>query len=46
MKKMSKKLLKAVEGLARREIIRNYDGWPPCNGIIHQPKRPETLKKN
>ena len=41
MKKVDERILKAVEHVARKEVIRNEYWWPPiCSGIFHQPKRP------
>lgn len=46
MKKINKKVLKAVERVTRQEVVRGIDDWPPfCLGIFHQPKRPDGLKK-
>lgn len=40
-KTIAKKVLKAVEKVARHEITRSNSEWPPhCMGIYHQPKRP------
>lgn len=41
-RKLEKKVLGAVEKVARNEITRNLDGRLPfCMGIFHQPKRPK-----
>lgn len=46
MKKINKKVLKAVEQLTRKEINRDKAyGHPFCLGIFHQPKRPMESKK-
>ncbi|MCD7837232.1 MAG: cyclic lactone autoinducer peptide [Lachnospiraceae bacterium] len=45
-KKIDKKVLKAVERVARNEVIRNMSGWPPlCGGLLHQPMRPQKKQK-
>lgn len=45
MKKSEKtgnKVLKVVERIARNEVEKVRDGYPPiCLGIGHQPKRPK-----
>lgn len=46
MKKINKKLLKAVEHVTRKEVEKNTGGKPPfCSGIFHQPKRPDKREK-
>ena len=36
------KMLEVVERIARVEVERNQNWWPPiCSGILHQPKRPK-----
>ncbi len=40
--KVSRLLLKLVEGVVRNEVDINLHDWPPkCIGIYHQPKRPK-----
>lgn len=42
MKKLDKKVLKAVERATRNEVVRNLRGWPSlCAGLLHQPMRPQ-----
>lgn len=39
---MEKKLLMAVKSIARIEVERSSNKWPPtCMGILHQPRRPK-----
>lgn len=46
MKKISKKVLKVVERAMRKEAVHGIDGFPPpCAGIWHQPKRPNSQEK-
>lgn len=46
MKKLDKKVLKAVERATRNEVVRNLRGWPPlCAGLLHQPMRPQRNLK-
>lgn len=48
MKANSKKdsVLKLVSYVVKHEANANSKGWPPaCTGFLHQPKRPENLKK-
>ena len=41
-KKTGNKVLKVVERIARNEVEKVKDGYPPiCLGIGHQPKRPK-----
>jgi len=43
MKKINKKVLKAVEHLTRNEAVKNAYIRPPfCSGIFHQPMRPKS----
>ena len=40
--KITNKVLKVVERIARNEVEKVRDGYPPiCLGIGHQPKRPK-----
>lgn len=42
IKKASNMVLKIVERIARNEVEKARDGYPPvCLGIGHQPKRPK-----
>lgn len=44
--KLKKIVLKAIEKVARAEVKKNLDEWPPgCMGIYHQPKRPVAKQK-
>ena len=41
----NKKSLKLLKKIVSIGVEKNPYGWPPCMGILHQPKRPETRKK-
>lgn len=40
MKRISKEVLKTVKLVMDKEVDQIFNGWPPCSGIVHQPKRP------
>lgn len=41
-KTMKEIALKLTEKALRSKAEQEYGGWPPyCNGIFHQPKRPD-----
>lgn len=43
MKKINKKVLKAVEWVTRNEAAKSSHVRPPfCSGIFHQPMRPKS----
>lgn len=38
--KLKRDVLKVIEKMAKAEIKKDFDEWPPgCIGILHQPKR-------
>ena len=42
---IKRKVLQAVEKVARTEVEKNMYSWPPiCLAIYHQPKRPKKTK--
>ncbi|MCL2052220.1 MAG: cyclic lactone autoinducer peptide [Lachnospiraceae bacterium] len=45
MKKLDRKVLKAIERVTSMEMKKGSSRWPICSGIIHQPKRPVAKKK-